>query len=60
MKCAACAETFQCGMEGAQPCWCATSYPHALPVPGPTQACYCPRCLAREIEAQRTNEKRPT
>ncbi|MFN0317235.1 MAG: cysteine-rich CWC family protein [Burkholderiales bacterium] len=60
MKCTACAEDFHCGMQDATPCWCAAEYPHALSVPAATQACFCPRCLAREIESRAANENQST
>jgi len=48
--CPGCGASLRCGRApGQDRCWCA-ELPRIMPVPDPAAGCYCPECLAREIQ----------
>ncbi|MBM3395891.1 MAG: hypothetical protein FJY37_14925 [Betaproteobacteria bacterium] len=51
MKCLECGEEFHCGVNDAEPCWCARDFPAILPVPDASARCLCARCLRKQIPA---------
>ena len=47
--CANCGQSFGCGVESTEGCWCA-SLPPVFAQPDPARDCLCAQCLSIELE----------
>ena len=54
--CPECGRTFECKMGG---CWC-DNFPPLPPSSDPKADCFCPSCLAKKIEDQKSKIKNPS
>ena len=48
-SCSNCGESFTCGPESGEHCWC-EHLPHISLIAGEDQDCFCPRCLSEAIQ----------
>ncbi|MES2325192.1 MAG: cysteine-rich CWC family protein [Pseudomonadota bacterium] len=60
--CSLCGAEFGCAMADglAEPCWCIAMPPVvAVPTAGGEARCWCPACLKRHIESQKSSPETP-
>ena len=53
--CANCGQSFGCGVESSEGCWC-TSLPQVFAEPAPAGDCFCPQCLSNQLRKNKSLE----